>query len=235
MHRYFESVFRGNERNQPHVFIFETNCTFEVNVRKTKLKTMKTNSAIRQEARAAMANNWGAGVVVTIVYSLITSVVSALGYGILAIFVTFPLALGLVMTYLGLVRDGKALEVSSIFSGFKSPLYWKSVGVYLLSTIYTVLWTLLLIVPGIIKGLAYGLAPYIMLDDPELTAEQAICKSMKMMDGHKMQLFVMILGMIVLSMLSGILLFIPLLWLVPYYQTIFAKFYEEVKAEQIQE
>ena len=92
-----------------------------------------------------------------------------------------------------------------------------------------------MIVPGIIKGLAYGLAPYIMLDDPELTAEQAICKSMKMMDGHKMQLFVMILGMIVLSMLSGILLFIPLLWLVPYYQTILAKFYEEVKAEQTQE
>lgn len=90
---------------------------------------------------------------------------------------------------------------------------------------------MLLIVPGIIKSLSYALAPYILAENPELTANQAINKSMAMMKGYKMQLFLISLGYALLSLLSIVALGIPLLWLYPYYQVVMAKFYEEVKSE----
>ncbi|MBQ2289734.1 MAG: DUF975 family protein, partial [Bacteroidaceae bacterium] len=60
-------------------------------------------------------------------------------------------------------------------------------------------------------------------------ADEAIEQSMKMTDGHKMNLFLIGLGMFGLFLLSGILLFIPGLWIAPYYQAVIAKYYEEVK------
>ena len=60
-------------------------------------------------------------------------------------------------------------------------------------SIYTFLWSLLLIIPGVIKGLSYSMTPFILTDKPELSANEAIELSMKMMDGHKMDLFVLLL------------------------------------------
>lgn len=88
---------------------------------------------------------------------------------------------------------------------------------YLLIMIFTFLWTLLLIVPGIIKSLSYSLAPYILADNPELTANEAINRSMQMMQGHKMDLFLIVLGYAGFALLSILALGIPLLWLYPYY------------------
>ncbi len=193
---------------------------------------MKTNSEIRHEARFAMSNNWGMAIVITIIDSLISSITGIFLYGLPAIFVALPLSLGIAMTYLNLVRNSQPLELSPIFDGFKSGRYWKGVSIYLLVGIYTFLWTLLLIVPGIIKSLSYSLAPYIAADNPELSTEESICKSMEMMEGHKMQLFLMQLGYIALVLLSGLLFFLPILWLVPFYSAVMAKFYEEVKSVQ---
>lgn len=101
-------------------------------------------------------------------------------------------------------------------------------GLYLLQGIYTFLWTLLFIIPGIVKYCSYFFAPYILADNPTMTAEESICRSMQLMEGHKMQLFLMLVGYAILAMLSAFLLFIPLLWIRPYYEVAFVKFYEEV-------
>ena len=204
---------------------------------------MKTNSELRQEAKAAMKGNWGMGICVFLVGSLLMSLVaipqvsygeeSTLGnllYGVAMIFFGYPLLYGInYFAFLRLSRIGE-LKVENIFGPFNSTYYLKTVCVALLTAIYTFLWTLLLIVPGVIKGLSYFLAPYILIDNPELNAEQAICRSMEMMKGHKMDLFLITLGYVGLGILSMFLLFIPMLWLVPYYLTVYAKFYEEVKA-----
>ena len=204
---------------------------------------MKTNSELRQEAKAAMKGNWGMGVVLSIVGGLLMSLVSIpqvvageesilgnLLYVAAMIFFGYPLLYGInYFAFLRLSRIGE-LKVESIFGPFNSTYYLKTVCVALLTAIYTFLWTLLLIVPGVIKGLSYFLAPYILVDNPELNAEQAICRSMEMMKGHKMDLFLITLGYVGLGILSMFLLFIPMLWLVPYYLTVYAKFYEEVKA-----
>ena len=190
-----------------------------------------------------MKGNWGMGVVLSIVGGLLMSLVSIpqvvageesilgnLLYVAAMIFFGYPLLYGLYyFAFLKFSRTGE-LKVESIFGPFNSTYYLKTVCVALLTAIYTFLWTLLLIVPGVIKGLSYFLAPYILVDNPELNAEQAICRSMEMMKGHKMDLFLITLGYVGLGILSMFLLFIPMLWLVPYYLTVYAKFYEEVKA-----
>ena len=217
---------------------------------------MKTNSQIRHEALELMKGNWTSGVVVTLLFLLVVSAcatissVAGLNLGSLAaggngtvaesvgeilnilvsIFVFYPLAMSLVIMYLSFVQRGEELSIKGLLNGFKSPYYSKSVVMYLLIAIYTFLWALLLIVPGIIKGLSYSLAPYILAENPELTAGEAINRSMEMMNGHKMRLFLLSLGYALLSLLSLLALGIPLLWLYPYYQVVIAKFYEEVKA-----
>ena len=191
---------------------------------------MKTNSQIRQESLAAMKDNWGMAILIGIIVTTIASL-SSVFYGIPTIFVGFPVTVGLAIAFLNLIRGHNKLKIEDIFSTFNEKYYWKSVAVILLMNVYISLWSLLLIVPGIIKSLSYSLAPYILADNPDMSANEAIEQSMKMMDGHKGQLFLMVLGYVGLALLSAILLFIPLLWIVPYYNAVFAKFYEEVKSQ----
>ena len=189
---------------------------------------MKTNAEIRHEALSLMKGNWGTAIVIVLISSIISGLSSMLYY-IPTVFVAFPLSIGVAITFMHFVRGTQKLSIESAFSVFTAEKYWKSVALALLMYVYTLLWTLLFIVPGVIKSLSYTLAPYIWADNPELTADQAIEQSMKMMEGHKTDLFLIVLGIAVLSLLSGILLFIPLIWLLPYFQAVVAKFYEEVK------
>ncbi|MBP3433456.1 MAG: DUF975 family protein [Alistipes sp.] len=208
---------------------------------------MRSNSELRREARATMSGNWLDGVVIALVsmvmMCLVASpqIVTAEGsvsgnviYMLAYVFIGAPISYGLYFAYLQFCR-GAELKVENLFSLFNSKYYIKSVSLYLLTSIYTFLWSLLLVIPGIIKGLSYSMAPYILLDNPELSAEEAICRSMEMMRGHKMDLFLIGLGYAGLAILSCFLLCIPLLWLSPYYMTVFTKFYENLKYEQIRE
>lgn len=188
---------------------------------------MRTNPEIRKDAQALLQSNWSNIVLISLVFGII-AFFTAYSFP-LVLFVYCPLALGFVITMMHFVRRTKSVSVEDLFSAFNAQFYWKSMGLGILVWIYTFLWSLLFLVPGVIKGCAYFLAPYILVDNPELTAEEAICRSMRMMDGHKMQLFLMSLGYFFLVLLSSLLLFIPLIWLIPYYTTAYVQFYEEVK------
>ena len=98
-------------------------------------------------------------------------------------------------------------------------------------TILTVLWGFLFIIPGIIKSLSYAMTPFILEENPELTASEAIHRSRMMMHGHKFDLFWLYLGFIGWIILSLLTLGIGFIWLYPYFQASVAGFYEEVKAE----
>ena len=188
---------------------------------------MRTNPEIRKDAQALLQGNWSNIVLISLVFGIIALFTS---YNFpLVLFVYCPLALGFVITMMHFVRRTKSVSVEDLFLAFNAQFYWKSMGLGILVWIYTFLWSLLFLVPGVIKGCAYFLAPYILVDNPELTADEAICRSMRMMDGHKMQLFLMSLGYFFLVLLSSLLLFIPLIWLIPYYTTAYVQFYEEVK------
>ncbi len=193
-----------------------------------KDRVMRTNQEIRQFASVMLKGNWSMAVLVALVYGVITSFTSCNFPLVLVVYA--PMMLGFIKMMLGYVRGTERMEVEGIFSAFDSTYYWKSMGLYLLQGIYTFLWTLLFIIPGIVKYCSYFFAPYILADNPTMTAEESICRSMQIMEGHKMQLFMMLLGYVLLATLSSLLLFIPMLWIFPYYQVTLAKFYEEVKA-----
>lgn len=191
-----------------------------------KNRVMRTNQEIRQDVSIMMRGNWKKMVLVSLVYMLI-SMFTQCNFPLVLV-VYCPLLLGYVMTMLSFVRGRNNLKVNDIFSAFNSTYYWKSMGLYMLMWLYTFLWSLLFIIPGVVKALSYFLAPYILADNPTMTTEEAICRSMQLMEGRKMQLFLMMLGYFLLSLLSSLLLWIPMLWIIPYYQAVFAKFYEEV-------
>ena len=112
--------------------------------------------------------------------------------------------------------------------------YWHKVLGMLLMGIFIFLWTLLLVIPGIIKTFSYAMTPYILHEYPNVGVNDAIDISRKMMKGHKLDLFLLELSFIGWMILTAFSLGIGLLWLAPYMQTAHAGFYEEVKAEYIE-
>ena len=193
---------------------------------------MKTNKELRAQALASLKGNWGPAILLGLIYLAISGLSSVVPGGslVVAFLVTLPFSVGIYEAFRKqLVGEKVQLVEYSFDLGFKN---WKhNVAVMGLSTIYTFLWSLLLIVPGIIKSLSYALTPYIVAEQPELSANESIELSMKMMDGHKMDLFVIWLGFIVLSVLCIFTLCIGYLWLLPYMYAKMAAFYEDVKSE----
>ncbi|MBP8089023.1 MAG: DUF975 family protein, partial [Phocaeicola sp.] len=96
---------------------------------------------------------------------------------------------------------------------------------------YTFLLTLLLVIPGIMKSYSYAMTLFILKDYPELQYDAAIEKSMAMMSGHKMKMFLLDLSFIGWAILCCFTLGIGFLFLAPYVEASHAAFYEDLKKE----
>ena len=203
---------------------------------------LKLNSELRAVSRTTLSGNWMMAALATLVYLLIAGGVSSIPVAgsVLAIIITYPLAYGFAILFLDLFREGKPIDIGKLFDGFKD--FGRVWGTLILVAIYTILWTCLLIIPGIVKSYSYALTPFILKDEPELKYNAAIEKSMRMMDGYKMKLFLLdlsFIGWMILSactfgigdLLSILTLGIGLLFLQPYMNTARAAFYEDLKAE----
>ena len=150
---------------------------------------------------------------------------------LISILVLLPLTVGFANAMRRLLVDGENNLLGNAFViGFTNN-YWRKVWAMLWMEILIFLWALLLLIPGIIKSFSYAMTPYILEDNPELSAVEAIHRSRMMMRGHKFDLFWLYLSFIGWLLLSFLTLGIGLLWLVPYMETAQAAFYEEVKAD----
>ena len=129
------------------------------------------------------------------------------------------------------LRDPHFDELGALFDGFRD--FGRIFLTLFLQGVYTLLWTLLLIIPGIVKAYSYAMTSYILYDNPELQGNAAIEKSMRMMRGHKLELFLLHLSFIGWALLCILTLGIGLFWLVPYVQASQAAFYEDVKEEYL--
>lgn len=123
-------------------------------------------------------------------------------------------------------HDGKALDFSDLFSQFDR--FGTGFAQNFLRTLYTFLWSLLLIVPGIIAALSYAMTPFILEEHPELTASEAIARSKALMDGHKMDLFILHLTFLGWDILCALTANIGNLFLNPYKNAAYAVFYREI-------
>lgn len=117
-------------------------------------------------------------------------------------------------------------EIGELFSQFHR--FKQGFVQNLLRTLYTFLWGLLFIIPGIVKAYAYAMTPFIMADNPEMSAREAIDASKELMDGHKGELFILGLTFIGWDILAGLTLGIGYLWLNPYKNAAYAAFYRNL-------
>lgn len=153
----------------------------------------------------------------------------AQGFGSLWYFVLLPLYYGYYVLFLNLSRTDE-LRTEMLFDGYKE--FFPVFLTMLLKGIYIFLWSLLLIVPGIMKAYSYEMTEFIMRDNPDIRYDAAIEKSMEMMRGHRMQLFLLDLSMIGWGILCLLTLGIGYLFLGPYMHTSHAEFYQQLLIEE---
>ncbi|MBM6618974.1 DUF975 family protein [Bacillus suaedaesalsae] len=211
------------------------------------------NSEIKREARLSLSSNWGKAVGATLValflQTFIIYIYEFLLVGVLDVsetifsiahplftlvhtIVIVPLTFGVAWFYLQLVRKEET-KVSHMFQTYKSgKLAVDSFMLQFLTGLLTMLWTLLLIIPGIIKSIAYSQTVYVYRDNPHINYSDAITESRRLMDGHKWDFVVLHLSFIGWFILSIFTLGIGMLWIMPYMQASKAAFYEELKREK---
>ena len=213
---------------------------------------MQLNSELRAQARERLEGQWGTFVLMTFLFYVIQVLLQIPGYigslleilspenvlaslsfsnisNILSL-LALPLSWGLTVSLLRNHRE-ESVDLENLFDGFRGGRYTRVFCALFLVQLFTFLWALLLIIPGIIKAFSYALTPYILLDEPELTARQAITRSCEIMEGRRWKLFCLSLSFIGWGILSLLTFGIGFLWLAPYMNASIAAFYEDARAE----
>ena len=144
--------------------------------------------------------------------------------------VCMPLVVGMTNSFRKLLAEGDNAIPENMYK-IATTHYWHKVWGMFLMGVFIALWSMLLIIPGIIKTFSYAMTPYILDEHPELSANDAIDRSRAMMKGHKFDLFWLLLSFIGWGILCVFTLGIGFLWLTPYMQTSMAVFYEDLKAD----
>ena len=213
---------------------------------------MQLNSELRAQARERLEGKWGTFVLMTFLFYVIQVLLQIPGYigslleilspenvlaslsfsnisNILSL-LALPLSWGLTVSLLHNHRE-ESVDLENLFDGFRGGRYTRVFCAIFLVNLFTFLWTLLLIIPGIMKAFSYALTPYIIMDEPELTARQAITRSSEIMQGRRWKLFCLYLSFIGWGILCLLTFGIGVLWLVPYMNASVAAFYEDARAE----
>lgn len=216
-----------------------------------------TSSELRAIARRNLEGTWGISVGVALVAAILGGLIVGTGSNINfnfnedtvrnlpPIFWTVLLPLVSVAGLLGIVSfilggtvelgyakfllkqyDRKQLQFSDLFSQFER--FGTGFAQQFLRVLFTTLWMLLFIIPGIVKGLSYAMTPFILEEHPEMTASEAIKASMRLMDGHKMDLFILGLTFIGWQILACLTMGIGFLFLNPYMNAAYAAFYRSI-------
>ena len=193
---------------------------------------------VKQNARAALKANywsivgWTVLGMAIIVACFLVSNIPFLGIVGLAgtIFVMPVVSCGLDYYSYRIYKGDKAGS-AELFAGFDSKRFIHVVGGFWWMTLFTWLWSLLFIIPGIVKSISYSMTGYILIDQPEVSAKDALKLSMAMTYGHKGEIFVMSLSfigwMILASITSGI---VGVFYVYPYYFITMGGYYYELKA-----
>ena len=211
------------------------------------------NKEIKQQARLQLKRQWGTAALFTLLFSsifylipLIIEVNLSGGWSawlnqpadelngptfstFIITLVLLPLYIGYLWTFLSVIRTGEKINVSSLFQAFSEiSTYVKILGAYLVMMVYLILWSLLLLIPGIIKAFSYSQTYFVLKDHPGNGINAAIKKSRKLMDGYKWKFFVLQLSFLGWGILCVLSLGIGFFWLAPYMSASYAAFYNDL-------
>jgi len=187
-------------------------------------RSVISQSKIMDEARRDLSGNWGLAIGFTCIFILLS--LAMLIFPLSPLIFSGPLSLGVVFFYLNISRN-KYAEIGNIFEGFNN--FGDALLAYIVYFISIFFGFILFIIPGIFLALAWSQTFYILHDNPGISATDALKKSWDMMDGFKWDYFLLALIFVLLFILSSFTFYIALLWLIPFMQMSYAKFYERIK------
>ena len=164
------------------------------------------------------------------VLSLVVNAAGSATCGIGSLVLAAPAAFGLANLSLR-AADHRRLDFADGFAGFND--FGRALAWWCLVTLYVSLWSLLLVVPGIVKAFSYAMSPFLLVDHPEMGAAESIDESRRLMDGHKGDLFVLYLSFLPWLLLTCLTMGILLIYVTPYMQMTVANFYRGLKEEDI--
>lgn len=122
-------------------------------------------------------------------------------------------------------------EISYLLNYFNKNHYLNIITALLFRGIYIFLWSLLLIIPGIIKMYEYRFVPYILAEEPDLDHNRALSLSREMTAGQKMDIFVLDLSFLGWFFLGALFFGIGVLFVQPYYDAVNAELYQKLKVK----
>ena len=203
---------------------------------------IKSRQEIKADAKTAIREQRGTSILtLVILYAILFvcmllqfagQVFGSILYMVAVFFVVMPLTVGAYGVYIKIYKREEA-KVGDIFTGITIN-YLRKVGGMAWMILFVSLWSLLLFIPGIIKGLSYSMAGCILADCPNVGAREALKLSMRMTKGYKMDIFVMLLSFIGWSLLGLLTLgILNLVFVNPYLYTTFSGYYIELKAQAI--
>ncbi len=152
-------------------------------------------SELKARARAQLGggifqNLWMMGLAVCLLIGLMESAAAGIIPGIGALLVVGPLEYGMAYIFLKQARDHQSVQLGDMFRGFQDD-FGGTFLIGLMTWLFTFLWSLLFVIPGIVKAYAYSMAYYIKLDHPDYGWKACIDESRRLMDGHKWEKFVL--------------------------------------------
>lgn len=140
-----------------------------------------------------------------------------------SIFVAQPVEIGGIRFFM-CARNGD-VQFGNIGYVFKKGQYIKAVKTNVVKSLYIFFWSLLFIIPGIVKTFSYALVPYILSENPTISTRKAISISKKTMKGEKWHFFILGLSFILWYLLGSIACGIGTIFVLPYVQATYAEFY----------
>ncbi|MFB7642561.1 DUF975 family protein [Peribacillus butanolivorans] len=212
-------------------------------------------SELKREALLSLKGKWGVAVslmlllfLINVILPMIVEVIGSGGFtqwfvqeetpvwsdifGTVLSIALIPLTIATTWFYLNIVRKGNP-DIPEVFAIYKEgKTSFKIIGASILQGIFIFLWSLLFIIPGIIKSLSYSQLFFLLKDHPQLTVLEAFSESKKRMKGLKWKYFLMHLSFIGWGILCIFTLGIGFLWLAPYAGTTMAAFYNELIVPQ---
>ncbi|NLN50875.1 MAG: DUF975 family protein [Acholeplasmataceae bacterium] len=158
---------------------------------------------------------------------LIAGIITSAAF-VAAIVVLGPLLIGMAIYQLKALREDKSGELGVLFEGFNN--FGRNFVVIVLKQILIFLWSLLFLIPGIVRAFSLGMVEFIAADNPEMSATEVIDASTKMMKTHRFRLFCLYLSFFGWVLLGIITFGVGLVFIVPYFNAAKIQFYEELLA-----
>ncbi len=187
--------------------------------------------SLQQLGGGLSSSCWWIAVVVCLIQSVLISTaasVTSFVAGIGGIIITGPLTYGLYAMFLKQTRDGQDMNVADVFAAFNTD-FLQTFLIGLFITLFTAIGSALCVVPGIIVSYMYAMAYYVKMDHPEMDYRQCLAESRRIMNGRKMDLFILDLSFIGWLILGVLCCGVGVLVVVPWMNAAHAHYYESIR------